>query len=198
MTRPARSASNGLEADSGLSLYFVQTAPETENNASESGVANDSAEPQIMTSARSSWISLQPSMTDWVPVAQAVDSEESGPLKPLLMPTRPATMLPMKRSTVCGYRSSGFSLNTSICRMQSVPSKPAVPNEMPVLDSSRSFMPRDVHSASPRASSAATQENMEDWLIAGRSRSLKKRDGWNWPGSFPLGTKAATLQPMRW
>ena len=64
-----------------------------QNPAIVSGMMIASAPPAIMTSASPRWMSLRASPIAWLPVAQAVMTEEFGPFAPKRMDTSPDAML---------------------------------------------------------------------------------------------------------
>src|SRR5215470_19021538 len=94
MTKPSRSASNGREALSGLSLR-VDNARIAANPPTPIGVTAASDPPQIMTSASPRAITRNASPTAWAPDEQAVHGAELGPRAPNRIETCPAARLMM-------------------------------------------------------------------------------------------------------
>ena len=108
-TNPSRAASKGREALSGSSLR-VDIAFMEQNPAMVRGTMMASAPPAIMMSASPRWISRLASPRAWLPVAQAVTTEEFGPLAPKRMDTSPEAMLMMSMGITKGdTRSKPFS-----------------------------------------------------------------------------------------
>src|SRR5207302_404624 len=112
-TKPSRPASKGREAFSGSSLRvdiaFIEQKP-----AMVSGTMMASAPPAIMMSASPRSMILKASPIAWLPVAQAVTTDEFGPLAPKRIETRPAAMLTMSMGMTNGDTRSGpFVFRTS-------------------------------------------------------------------------------------
>src|SRR5215470_1110856 len=134
-TKPSRPASNGRDAFCGSSLRvdiaFIEQKP-----AMVSGTTIASAPPAIITSASPRWISRKASPRAWLPVAQAVTTEELGPFAPKRIETSPDAMLMMsigmkKGETRSGPRSSRILCASSSELMPPMPDPMSTPKRPP-------------------------------------------------------------------
>src|SRR6266511_3260886 len=104
-TKPSRSASKGREALVGSSLR-VDMAFIWQKPAMVSGRMMASAPPAIITSASSRWMIFMASPMAWLPVAQAVTTDELGPLAPNRIEITPEAILMMIIGTKKGETRS--------------------------------------------------------------------------------------------
>src|SRR5581483_2942063 len=153
-TKPSRAASNGREAFWGSSfrvdMAFIEQKP-----AMVSGTMMASAPPAIITSAAPRWMSLNASPMAWLPVAQAVTTDELGPLAPKRMETSPDAMLMMSMGTKNGETRSG-PLSSSVRWFSSSVVMPPMPEPMSVPKRVLSTLPL----SRPESSTAITAQAM--------------------------------------
>merc|ERR1711907_76268 len=99
ITKPSLSASKGLLAVSGLS-FLKDSAFALAKPATPSGVMLASAPPQIITSALPSCNNLNESPIALEPAAQAVETDELGPLAPNAIAAKPDAIFGIIMGTV--------------------------------------------------------------------------------------------------
>src|SRR5712692_3420580 len=151
-TKPSRSASKGRDAFVGSSLR-VDMAFIWQKPAMVSGRMMASAPPAIITSASSRWMIFMASPMAWLPVAQAVTTDELGPLAPNRMEITPEAILMMIIGTKKGEtRSIPRSFRMSYCSSR-VPMPP-----MPEPTSTPKRAPSTVSTLRPASSTAMTAQ----------------------------------------
>src|SRR6266542_1598123 len=134
-TKPSRSASKGREALVGSSLR-VDMAFIWQKPAMVSGRMMASAPPAIITSASSRWMIFMASPMAWLPVAQAVTTDELGPLAPNRIEITPEAILMMIIGTKKGEtRSIPRAFRMSYCSsrvpMPPMPEPTSTPKRAP-------------------------------------------------------------------
>ena len=125
MTKPSRSASNGLDPRFGSSFRF-ESARIAANPAIPTRVTGASVPPQNITSARPSRIASSPSPSAMFEAAQAVVSVASGPCVPSSIETQAAAMFGMIWTIENGLVRSG-PRSRSVWKQSSNAPSPPIP-----------------------------------------------------------------------